>query len=95
MCLLQRRGTDPYDQLSALSKCGSCDGAGTKVVASPPSKCGFCHGSGSYKTFRCPICGSAEPCRNLTAQPKLAPTAKGCRASRPAASPVSGAGAAD
>ena len=53
------RGTDPYDQLSALSKCGACDGTGTKVVSSPHTTCAFCRGTGSYKTFRCLVCGGA------------------------------------
>lgn len=53
------RGTDPYDQLSSLSTCGSCDGTGTKSVPTPHTPCAFCHGTGSYKTFRCLICGGA------------------------------------
>ncbi len=53
------RGTDPYDQLSSLSKCGSCYGTGTKVVSNPRTTCTFCRGTGSYKTFRCLICGGA------------------------------------
>ena len=53
------RGTDPFDQLSALSTCGACDGTGTKSVSTPHTSCAFCRGTGSYKTFRCLICGGA------------------------------------
>jgi DnaJ-class molecular chaperone len=52
-------GTDPYDQLSSLSKCGACDGTGTKRVVTPHTPCVFCRGTGSYKVFRCLVCGGA------------------------------------
>jgi hypothetical protein len=55
----QGKGTDPYDQLSSLSVCGSCNGTGRKFVSTPHTPCTFCQGTGSFKTFRCLICGGA------------------------------------
>ena len=74
------RGTDPYDQLSSRSKCGSCDGAGTKVVSSPHTTCAFCRGSGSHKTFRCPICGGAGAVPVLDGPTETCPECEGLAA---------------
>lgn len=71
------RGTDPYDQLSALSKCGSCDGTGTKTVLSPHTTCAYCRGTGSYKTFRCPICGGAGAVQALDGPTETCPECEG------------------
>jgi DnaJ-class molecular chaperone len=53
------RGTDPFNQLSELSRCESCHGHGTLLVPRPHVRCSFCNGSGSDKTFRCPACRGA------------------------------------
>ena len=71
------RGTDPYDQLSALSKCGACDGTGTKVVTSPHTTCTFCRGTGSYKTFRCLVCGGAGAVPVLDGPTETCPECEG------------------
>ena len=73
-------GTDPYDQLSSLSKCGACDGTGKKRVATPHTTCAFCRGTGSYKTFRCLICGGAGVVPTLAARRKSVLNAKEWRA---------------
>jgi DnaJ-class molecular chaperone len=51
------KGTDPYDQLSALSTCTACNGQGRVEAPVPNIRCVYCQGTGSYKTYRCPVCG--------------------------------------
>jgi DnaJ-class molecular chaperone len=53
------RGTDPFNLLSEHSRCESCHGRGTVLVARPHARCTLCSGSGGDKTFRCPACRGA------------------------------------
>lgn len=52
-------GTDPFNVMSELSTCTSCEGKGWCRVPVPHVRCAFCKGSGSFKTYRCPVCNGS------------------------------------
>lgn len=51
------RGTDPFDIMSALSRCCVCGGRGTVMARAPYTRCAHCGGTGAIKTFTCTVCG--------------------------------------
>jgi DnaJ-class molecular chaperone len=53
------RGVDPFEALSTLSTCGSCQGKGVVKVPTPHVRCAYCSGSGAHKTYRCLVCSGS------------------------------------
>jgi DnaJ-class molecular chaperone len=52
-------GKDPFELLSALSRCETCEGVGANQVFAPFVPCGECQGTGvqPHKRLTCSICG--------------------------------------
>jgi len=53
-------GKDPFDLLSSISNCQSCNGMGTVNVVEPLTKCVYCSGSGKNPLgarITCIVCG--------------------------------------
>ncbi len=50
------KGTDPYNVMSAASRCESCRGRKSVLVVRNHVRCKCCNGAGSDKTYRCPEC---------------------------------------
>ena len=51
------KGVDPFDVMSALSKCCVCGGTGKVRVCAPRAPCAHCRGTGAIKTLTCTTCG--------------------------------------
>ncbi len=49
-------GRDPFEIMSALSRCGVCGGRAVTTVSVPYMRCAHCGGRGSVKTFSCTVC---------------------------------------
>lgn len=71
------RQVDPYNQLSALSRCEVCQGEGTVTVPVPHEPCAYCGGTGSYKTFACLVCKGTGVVAALTGPTRVCPSCEG------------------
>lgn len=69
--------TDPYNLLSALSKCEVCKGVGRVTVPVPHVACVYCHGTGSHKTFSCPVCKGTGVLATLPEPTRTCPACDG------------------
>ena len=71
------RGLDPYDVLSAQSRCEVCKGQKMVNVPQAHERCPFCKGTGSYKTFYCLICRGKGVVAKVGSPTKICPHCQG------------------
>lgn len=71
-------GKDPFELLSALSRCETCEGTGTNEVLVPFVSCGECLGTGvqPHKRLTCSACGG-RGVQSVPASSKACPECAG------------------
>ena len=70
-------GLDPYQVMSALSRCCVCGGSGTVRVRTPFVPCAHCQGTGSVKTLTCTVCKGKGVIPALVGPTQVCPTCGG------------------
>lgn len=71
------KGVDPYNQLSARSRCEVCKGRGCVQAPMARETCVFCVGTGSFKTFSCPVCRGKGVVAMLSEPTQVCPHCEG------------------
>ena len=61
------KGLDPFDVMSAQSRCCVCGGSGKVQIPTPAVTCAHCRGTGAVKTMTCTSCGG----KGAVARPEL------------------------
>lgn len=70
-------GNDPFQIMSALSRCCVCGGRGVNTILAPGMRCAHCQGRGSVKTLTCTVCRGRGVVRALEGPTALCPECVG------------------